>query len=444
MLTRTHNQKRILRKNGGPTADSYSQTSPGAEHDNTEDLAALAIAGASIVSSLDVVKVLQVIAQQLTTLLDVPICILADWRPNPGIQAHTMFANPKVTKLPQTYKLVSLAEKLELTQVVEKTRPIQKHADEPGLTEKERAAFKKAKISTLLLLPLVAQNKTLGLVELQETRGPRTFSDREIYLAQTLCHQIAVAIENARLFGATRRQVQELSILYQVSAAATEATSEDDLIRKATDLIRENLFPDNLGVLMLDRVANQLKVHPSYEAGKPLKALTIPLGRGITGQVAAKGQPLRVGDIKKVKNYLDYDEDTQSELCVPMKIGDRVIGVINAESRQLNHFSESDEQLLLTLSGQLASGIERLRNADSERRRTKQLSILNKLTGEMSGVLDRDKLLRIVVQRLNKEMNYVSTDISLVDEVSREYVVAAVSGSFEHLVPAGGYRPAVG
>jgi len=259
-----------------------------------------------------------------------------------------------------------------------------------------------------------------------------------------MCHQIAVAIENARLFGATRRQVQELSILYQVSAAATEATSEDDLIRKATQLIRDNLFPDNLGVLMLDRVANQLKVHPSYEAGKPLKALTIPLGRGITGQVAAKGQPLRVGDIKKVKNYLDYDEDTQSELCVPMKIGDRVIGVINAESRQLNHFSESDEQLLLTLSGQLASGIERLRNADSERRRTKQLSILNKLTGEMSGVLDRDKLLRIVVQRLNKEMNYVSTDISLVDEVSREYVVAAVSGSFEHLVPDGGYRQSFG
>ncbi len=444
MLLKSHDQEKTLRSNSRSMTDSRYQANPGAERDNTEDLAALAIAGASIVSSLDVDKVLQLIAQQLTNLLDVPICILADWRPNPGIKAHTMFANPRVTHLPQTYKMVSLAEQLSLTQVVEKNLPIQKHTDDPGLTVKEKAAFKKAKISTLLLLPLVAQNKTMGLVELQETRGPRTFSDREIYLAQTLCHQVAVAIENARLFGATRRQVQELSILYQVSAIATEATSEDELIERATLLIRENLYPEDLGVLMLDRVDNQLKVHPSYETGNALNVLSIPLGKGITGQVAAKGLTMRVANTHRVKNYLGCNEDTQSELCVPMTIGDRVIGVINAESSELDHFSETDEQLLLTLSGQLASGIERLRNAASERQRTKQLGILNKLTGEMSGVLDQEKLFKIVVERLNKDMNYVSTDISVVDEGSREYVLSAVSGTFEPLVAESGYRQQFG
>jgi putative nucleotidyltransferase with HDIG domain len=430
--------------NGHSAQSRMTHTNPGPDYDHTEDLAALAIAGASIVSSLDVEKVLQVIAQQLTTLLNVPICILADWRPNPGIQAHTKFANSKVATLPKSYKLTSLAEQLSLTQVIQKTRPLQKQADEPGLSAKEIAAFKKARVSTLLLLPLVAQNKTLGLVELQETRGPRTFSDREIYLAQTLCHQAAVAIENARLFGAARRQVEELSILYQVSAAATEATSEDELIKRATLLIRENLFPDNLGVLMMEPSPNQLRVHWSYQVDKPLKETIIPVGKGITGQVAASGLPMRVGNARRAKGYLDYDEATQSELCVPMKIGDRVIGVINAESTQLDHFSETDEQLMLTLAGQLASGIERLRNGASERRRTKQLSILNKLTGEMSGVLERDKLFKIVVERLNKEMNYVSTDISLVDEVKQEYVIAAVSGSFETLVPESGYHQKFG
>ncbi|MEX2143457.1 MAG: GAF domain-containing protein [Anaerolineales bacterium] len=437
--------QQALRANGRSMNDRTSQPNLGPDYDHTEDLAALAIAGASIVSSLDVDKVLQVIAQQLTSLLNVPICILADWRPNPGgLRAHTKYANPKVAQLPKSYKLTTLSEQLSLTQVIEKSRPIQKHADDPELSEKQRAAFKKARISTLLLLPLVAQNKALGLVELQETRGPRTFSDREIYLAQTLCHQAAVAIENARLFGAARRQVHELSILYQVSAAATEATSEDDLIKTATQLIRENLFPDNLGVLMVDKAANQLRVHPSYQVDKPLKATIIPMGKGITGQAAARGIPIRVGNTRQAKNYLDYDEDTQSELCVPMKIGERVIGVINAESTKPNHFSESDEQLMLTLAGQLASGIERLRNATSERRRTKQLSILNKLTGEMSGVLERDKLFKIVVERLNKEMNYISTDISLVDEASQEYVLAAVSGSFESLVAESGYRQKFG
>ena len=172
--------------------------------------------------------------------------------------------------------------------------------------------------------------------------------------------------------------------------------------------------------------------------------VAIPLGRGITGQVASLGVSLRIGDTSKDAQYLDYGTGSRSELCVPMKIGERVIGVANAESKKLNHFTEKDERLLLTLAGQLASGIERLRNATAEKQRAKQLGVLNKLTGEMSGVLDRERLFKIVVERLNKDMNYVSTDISRVDEETREYVVEAVSGTFAPLVSKEGYRQPFG
>ena len=168
------------------------------------------------------------------------------------------------------------------------------------------------------------------------------------------------------------------------------------------------------------------------------------MGKGITGRVASTGLPQLIDDVRQAGDFLDYDKGTRSELCVPMKIGERVIGVINAESKEVEHFSKKDERILLTLAGQLASGIERLRNAAAEERRGKQLGILNKLTGEMSGALDRDKLFKIVVERLNKEMNYTSTDISLVDEENQEYVLAAVSGTFEPFVPGGRYRQPFG
>ncbi|MEX1248067.1 MAG: GAF domain-containing protein [Anaerolineales bacterium] len=445
MLVESFNEEQALNGNGRFAGRAVKAGNLGAEGEHTEELAALAIAGASILSSLEFEKVLQIVARQLTNLLDVPICILADSSPNPGkIKPYLKFVNLQITRLPRKYEVTSLSENLALTAVVEKAKPLQMGLDEPGLSTKQKTAFKKAGVSTILLLPLMAQSKTLGLVELQETRGVRRFTDREIYLAQTLCHQAAAAIENARLFEATRRQLQELSLLHQVSLASTEATTETELIERTTQLIRENLYPDNFGVLLLDQDGSHLNIHPSYQAGKPLNAPTILLGQGITGQVASLGMPLRVGDIRAEANYLGYDQDTLSELCVPMKIGERLVGVINAESRELNHFTEKDERLLLTLAGQLASGIERLRNAAAERRRGKQLSILNKLTGEMSGVLDRDRLFKVVVERLNKEMNYVSTDISIVDEEAHEYVTAAVSGTFASLVPAGGYRQPFG
>lgn len=444
LLASFKGQKPLKSKDPGREDDARRLDQSGAESNHTEDLAALALAGASIVSSLELDKVLQVVAQQFVNLLDVQVCILADWHTNPGgIKPHTTFVNPRAAKLPRGYKPTSMAESLLLTEVVEKTKPIQKRADDPLLSDKEKKAFRKTGITSLLLLPLIAQSKTTGLVELQDTRGPRDFSEREVYLAQTLCQQAAVAIENAKLFEATRRQLQELSLLHQVSQAATEATTEDELISRATQLIHENFYTDNFGILLLERDGTELHEHSSYKSEKT-KRLTIPLGRGITGQVASLGVSLRVGDTRKDANYLDYDGDSLSELCVPLKIGDRVIGVANAESKKLNHFTEKDERLLLTLAGQLASGIERLRNAAAERQRAKQLGVLNKLAGEMSGVLDRERLFKVVVERLNKEMNYVSTDISRVDEEAGEYVVEAVSGTFAPLVTAEGYRQQFG
>ena len=396
-------------------------------------------------SSLELDKVLQVVAQQFTYLLDVQVCILADWRPNPGgIKPHTTFLNPRAAKLPRGFKPKSLAQELGLTQVVEKPGPVQKRADDPALSIKEQQAFKKAGVTSLLFLPLIAQGKTIGLVELQDTRGPRDFDEREIYLAQTLCQQAAVAIENARLFEATRRQLQELTLLHQVSLAATEATNEDELIVRASQLIHDNFYSDNFGILLVNKEGTELREHGSYKSQKPWGWQTIPVGRGVTGQVASLGVPMRVADTRKVANFLNYDTDSLSELCVPLKIGDRVIGVANAESKKLNHFTVKDERLLLTLAGQLASGIERLRNAAAERQRAKQLGVLNKLAGEMNGVLDRERLFKVVVERLNKEMNYVSTDISRVDAESREYVVEAVSGTFAPLVSKEGYRQAFG
>jgi PAS domain S-box-containing protein len=413
------------------------------EGEATDELAALALAGASIASSLDLNKVLQVLAQQLSNLLNVQVFILADWHASSkALTPRLNFINRKAA--PASTPAVSLAAQFDVAKVIEGTKPVQKRSDEPGLTLKEKKALRDAGVSTLLFLPLVAQNKATGLIELQDRRAPRIFSDHEIYLAQTLCHQAAIALENARLFQSTRRQVQELSILHQVATATTEATSEDELIERATELIRNNIYSDNFGIMLLTSSGQELAIHPSYESAPEIVGMLVPLGQGVTGRVAVSGYPIRVSDIRQEGNYLGYDKSTLSELCVPMRIGERVIGVVNAESREPNHFTEDDERLLLTFAGQLATGIERLRNATTERRRSTQLGVLNELTTEMSGALEQDKLFKVVVQCLNRRMGYFSTDISRVDEEKSLFIIEAASGAFEEFIPQEGFSQPFG
>ncbi len=431
----------IINITSGKQAEGWRLQAP--EGEATDELAALALAGASIASSLDLNKVLQVLAQQLTNLLNVQVFILADWdASHKALTPRLNFINRKVA--PASTPVLSLAGQFDLAKVIGGTKPVQKNSGEPGLTVKEKRALRDAGVSTLLLLPLIAQSKTTGLIELQDRRAARIFSDHEIYLAQTLCHQAAIALENARLFQSTRRQLQELSILHQVAIATTEATTEDELIERATQLIRNNIYSDNFGVMLLTSSRRELAIHPSYESAPEIVGMLVPLGQGVTGRVAASGEPMRIGDIRQEGNYLDYDKRTLSELCVPMRIGERVIGVVNAESREPNHFTEEDERLLLTFAGQLATGIERLRNATTERRRSTQLGVLKELTTEMSGVLEQDKLFKVVVQCLNRRMGFFSTDISRVDDEKGQFIIEAASGAFEAFIPKEGFSQPFG
>jgi PAS domain S-box-containing protein len=179
---------------------------------------------------------------------------------------------------------------------------------------------------------------------------------------------------------ALRRQLEELSILHSVAAAGVEATSEDSLIERATQIIGDSIYPDNFGLLLLDEARGGLVPHPSYHSsGEPRENSMIPLGQGITGLVAASGKTKRVPDVTLEPAYFELDPHTRSELCVPLKIGERVIGAINAESKKPDAFSESDERLLVTLAGQLATAIDRLRAETTTKRNLREVTFLSQI-----------------------------------------------------------------
>src|SRR4030043_201048 len=87
----------------------------------------------------------------------------------------------------------------------------------------------------------------------------------------------------------------------------------------------------------------------------------LSVGKGITGWVAEKGEPLLVNDISQDSRYICGDESICSEMCIPLKVGQKVIGVIDVQSRALNAFFENDLRLLSIIGGHLATLIENLR-----------------------------------------------------------------------------------
>jgi PAS domain S-box-containing protein len=89
--------------------------------------------------------------------------------------------------------------------------------------------------------------------------------------------------------------------------------------------------------------------------------LGLCVGKGITGWVAERGDSLLVNDVREDGRYICGDENICSEMCAPLKVGEKVIGVIDAQSKELNAFSENDLRLLNIVAGQIATIIENVR-----------------------------------------------------------------------------------
>ena len=223
-----------------------------------------------------------------------------------------------------------------------------------------------------LAMPVVAGDKLYGVLDILSDGKPLSWD--EVNVMQVISNQIGSAIHNVILQDKRQRHIEELEALHAIGTAGLESISEDELVARATRVVGQSLFPRNFGVLLVDYELGQLVHHLSYSDQRSSKQPAIALGEGITGLVALSGQPMRIGDVSREPKYISVDTAARSELCVPIKIGTRVLGVLNVESDMPNAFTEDDERLLMTLAGQLAISMEKIRLFSEAQERAKELS----------------------------------------------------------------------
>ncbi|MBI1794870.1 MAG: PAS domain S-box protein [Chloroflexi bacterium] len=221
------------------------------------------------------------------------------------------------------------------------------------------------------------------------------------------------------------RQLAELTVLHAVATASSQSNSEDEVIGNATQIIGGILYPDNCGILMLNQEGTMLKPHKSYR-GSSLEMINeaFPITKGITGKVAASGHPIRINDISTEPAYIEDAAGICSELCVPIRVNEHIIGVLNAESRKLNGFDEEDERVMNTLAGTLGTAIERIRLFKAEQNGRKQAEHLRETTLALTTTLEPKELFEIILDAIQKLLPYESASIELFNNGYIEIVAA--------------------
>jgi diguanylate cyclase (GGDEF)-like protein len=349
---------------------------------------------------------LGILVEQIAELFKADDCFFARWDDANAITIPIVAYGSLSDIYPQMY--FDPGERTLTASVMEAGHPIDisNLEDSSSINPKFASIFPS---SSMLGLPLIVQGRKLGALILGYNKK-RVFAPDEIARAEIAAEQIALVLSKTQLLEEAHKQVVELTALHDVAVASIEADSEDQLIEHVTNIIGQNLFLDNFGVMLLDENSEALHAHSSYRflSTEELHMIDISLGEGITGQVAKTGMSQRIGNVRHVEGYLDVDKRTISELCVPIKLRERVLGVINAESIKSDAFNADDERLLVTLAGQLATAIEQLRKAQNERKWLDQLAHSNELIYSLAHIathtekaLTPDEIIQVLGRELH-------------------------------------------
>jgi len=212
-----------------------------------------------------------------------------------------------------------------------------------------------------LAVPLIVRGRVIGVLDIESSQLDYFTTDQQNILT-LVASRIGTAIENARLFEHERNQAETLLLLNEVGREANSSLQVEEVLRRAAELTKRLIDYQIFSILLYDEADRVFRHRVTVKFGQRVQEkFAVPAHEGIVGAAASLRRPVVVPDVTLDPRYLMINPETRSELAVPMMYQNRVIGVMDLESPQLNYFTPDHVQVLSILAAHLAVSIENAR-----------------------------------------------------------------------------------
>lgn len=227
-------------------------------------------------------------------------------------------------------------------------------------------------IRSAMSVPLLTPKGMLGVINVARSSSIQPFTRQDLQLLGTLSGQIALAVENARLFDAVTRRNEELSILISLSARLSGKVNVREVMDTIMDQSCAALHADAGAVFLLDERNDMLRARATRNVGPGFhRRVRGRLGQGVIGDVALSGVPAYVENVHAAGGLEGADfqagEGLTSMICAPLHAGGRGIGAVALYTRDAHHWADHDVGLFMAVAGQGAVALQNARNYQDQR-----------------------------------------------------------------------------
>lgn len=162
------------------------------------------------------------------------------------------------------------------------------------------------------------------------------------------------------------KRLKELETLLRISQKLTSTLNLGQLLSLIMGSSARVMGAEASSLMLLEEESGELIFHTTWKGKKEIKKLRLKVGEGIAGWVAKTGKPLLVKDVKRNPRFASrFDRTTsfktKSLLCVPLKVKDKIIGVVEVLNKIEGSFSKEDLRVFTALASQAAVAIDNAR-----------------------------------------------------------------------------------
>ncbi|MGQ9927242.1 MAG: diguanylate cyclase [Chloroflexaceae bacterium] len=239
-------------------------------------------------------------------------------------------------------------------------------------------------VHAVVAVPIRTSHKILSVLGIYHLQPGRKFTQRDQQLLETVAHQTAVALENARLYQAALQEAERRSLLYRASLEFGQVLELDALYR-AIHRAAARLMPCDACVIgLLDAERQEVEYVYRVDAVGVWPSGSLPLQRGLLGFIIRTGVSLCItGCDPQIERWFgaepfgEGEQPTGSLLAVPLYVGGRPIGALSVQAEASNAYTSADLDALEMLAATAVIAIQNARLF----RQVQQLATLDALTG---------------------------------------------------------------
>jgi len=210
-------------------------------------------------------------------------------------------------------------------------------------------------------------------------------------------------------------------LLLEVADVVNTTLDLDTTLRRVAELVRKVIDYEIFAILLLNEKAQELRIRFQVGYSREVAERTrVKVGEGVSGVAAQRREPVLVGDVTNDTRYISAVPNVRSELALPLIVKNRLIGVIDIESKIPNYFTEEHKRLLMLIASRMAVGIENARLYTRTTRQARTLVLLNEIARELTSILNLDELFKRIAELLSRLIDYQMFSILLLDSTGQK------------------------